>query len=228
MHICAEKDLTREARDLVRRYRAQIERYIRRHPEWAESFSPVQAKKHSPIIVKEMSKVAELCGVGPMAGVAGAIAEFMGRRLARLSEEIIIENGGDIFMHTRRERKVCIFAGRSKFSEKVALKISPSDQPYGIATSSGTVGHSYSAGVSDATVIISGSALLSDALATATANIVKGKKDILKGLDFARKINGVKGVLIILKDDIGIWKCEIEYNPKGYKFLFPEQNINSS
>ncbi len=209
LNIWASCDLKTKANALLKKYRGQIERYIRKYPQWQESFMPVEPKKNAPSIVKEMSAAAKLCGVGPMAAVAGAMAEFIGKNLSRFSAEIIVENGGDIFLQSSKERLIPVFAGRSKLSEKVNLKLLSSLEPYGIATSSGTVGHSYSKGRTDASVVVSNSAILSDAAATAVANMVNRKEDIKKGLNFARKILGVKGAVIILKNKIGIWNCEI-------------------
>ncbi len=210
LNIYADCNLKAKSCELVKRYRTQVERYIAKYPYWQESFLPVEVKGDAPSIVKEMSKAASLCGVGPMAAIAGAIAEFIGKNLLRFSTEIIVENGGDIFLQSSEERLLSIFAGRSRLSEKIGLKLLPSLKPYGVATSSGAVGHSYSAGKANAAVVVSNSAILSDAAATATANIIREKKDIKKGLNFAKKIRGVLGAIIILKDDLGIWNCEIK------------------
>lgn len=209
LHIYADCNLKAKAGALVKRYREQIERYIAKYPHWQESFLPVEPKENAPSIVKEMSKAASLCGVGPMAAIAGAIAEFIGKSLLRFSTGLIVENGGDIFLQSNEERLLSIFAGRSRLSEKIGLKLLPSLKPYGVATSAGAVGHSYSAGKANAAVVVSNSAILSDAAATATANIIREKKDIKKGLNFAKKIRGVLGAIIILKDDLGVWNCEI-------------------
>lgn len=209
LNIYADCKLKVEGTKLLKRYRSQVERYINRYPQWGESFLPIEAKRNAPSIVKEMSEVASLCGVGPSAAVAGAIAEFIGKKLLKFSPEIVVENGGDIFLQSNRERFISVFAGPSKLSEKIALKLLSSVKPYGIATSSATVGHSYSKGRTDATVVISNSAVLSDAAATALGNMVKEKRDIKKALNFARGIPGLKGAVIIFEDILGIWNCEI-------------------
>jgi len=139
-----------------------------------------------------------------MAAVAGAIAEYVGRELLEYSPEVIAENGGDIFIRSLSPRTVRIYAGKSSLSNKIALEISPEDTPLGICTSSGTVGHSLSYGKADAVVIISPSASLADAVATATGNLVKTETDIQVGLEFSKKIPGVKGTLIIINDKIGV------------------------
>lgn len=164
-----------------------------------------QKKLHIPKIVNEMIKAGQKVNVGPMASVAGAIAEYVGKDLMKSSKEIIVENGGDIFMKISKPKTVGIYAGKSVFSEKLALEISPSDTPMGICTSSGTVGHSLSFGKADAVVILSKSTALADSCATATGNLIKTEKDIEKGVNFAKNISGITGVLIIKNDKISLW-----------------------
>ncbi len=158
-----------------------------------------------------MVQAANLCGVGPMAAVAGAIAEFVGRELLNYSSEVIVENGGDIFIKSNKERMVSIFAGESPLSQKIILKIEVQKNFIGICTSSGTVGPSLSFGEADAVTVISDSVLLADAAATALGNIIKSEEDIRKGLIYAQKIKGIKGVVIIKEDKMGLWG-EINFN----------------
>jgi hypothetical protein len=138
-----------------------------------------------------------------MAAVAGAIAEFVGKELLKYSGQLIIENGGDIFIKTDKERTIMIYAGDSPLSNKVFIKIKPEDMPAGVCTSSGTVGHSLSFGKADACVIIAQSAVLADAVATAACNRIKEKKDIAPSLEFAISIKGVRGAIAILGKNLG-------------------------
>jgi len=112
--------------------------------------------------------------IGASANVAGAIAEIIGRKFLPLSEEIFIENGGDIFMNLKNEVKIGIYAGKSPFSMKIGIKIKR-ENPAGIATSSGTVGHSFSYGDADAVTIISNSSAFSDGAATYFGNLIKSR-----------------------------------------------------
>ncbi|MCK5434567.1 MAG: UPF0280 family protein, partial [Dehalococcoidales bacterium] len=77
--------------------------------------------------------------------------------------------------------------------------------PLGICTSSGTVGHSLSYGKADAVVVLSKSATLADAAATAIGNLIVQAGDIPNGLEFANGIDGLKGVIIIKGDKVGLW-----------------------
>jgi ApbE superfamily uncharacterized protein (UPF0280 family) len=205
LYIRAASNLERKAYKLVLKYRQALEGYIARHPIFLTSLEPVAATRDTPRIAREMIKMTERVGVGPMAAVAGAIAEFVGNELLAFSPEVIVENGGDIYLKTTRKRVVGVYAGSSPLTGKIGLEINPGDTPLGICTSSGTVGHSLSFGKSDATVIMAKSATLADAAATAIGNMIIEPEDITKGIEFAHGIDGLTGVVIILGDKIGMW-----------------------
>jgi ApbE superfamily uncharacterized protein (UPF0280 family) len=152
-----------------------------------------------------MAEAARAAHVGPMAAVAGAIAEAVGNDLLLYSPEVIVENGGDIYMKSLQQRHVGIYAGSSPFTGKIALKISPEDTPLGICTSSGTVGHSLSLGVADAVIVLAPSTALADALATAIGNRIKKSEDIDTEIKKARETEGITGLVIIKDDRIGFW-----------------------
>ncbi|MBU0671658.1 MAG: UPF0280 family protein [Candidatus Margulisbacteria bacterium] len=202
--ILADKNLYDKALAYVVKYRAEIERYIAVDPQFAKTFSPHRVRYDAPPIVKEMAKAARRAKVGPMAAVAGTIAQFVGKDLLEFSDELIVENGGDIFLKIKQPRKVGLFAGSSPFSEKIGLEIEPREEPFAVCTSSGTVGHSFSFGQADAVVVIARSAPLADAAATAIGNVIKEVTDIGNGLKLAKKIRGLDGVLIVKDDQIGV------------------------
>lgn len=203
--IRCKENLARKALKSILKYRSIIEEYINRNPIFKTSLEPIPCPEDVPLIVKEMIKATQCVGVGPMAAVAGAIAEFVGLDLLKYTPEVIVENGGDIFMKTEKIRRIGIYAGKSIFTKKIALEISPEKTPIGICTSSGTFGHSLSLGRADAAVVISQSAILADAAATAIGNLIQDEYDIPKGIEFAQKIKGIIGVLIIKNEKMGIW-----------------------
>ncbi len=210
LYIRTLENLSGVALRILLKHRKYLEEYIVSHPFFAASFAPVVVEEHAPLIVREMASASLLAGVGPMASVAGAIAQLLGQELSEMTEEVIIENGGDNYLHSSKERVVAIYAGLSPLSGKVGLRIFPEDMPMGICTSSGTVGPSISLGKSDAAVVVSRSAALADAAATAVGNVVKSADDIPAGLEIARKIAGVTGAVVIKGDKIGVWgKLEI-------------------
>jgi uncharacterized protein len=201
--ILAESNLYDKALAFTLKYRTQLEAYIQNDQKFLKALSPHRIQYDAPPIAKAMAEAARKVRVGPMAAVAGAFAEFVGRDLRHFTDEIIVENGGDIFLKLNQPRKVGIYAGSSPFSEKIALEVDPRPKPFSVCTSSGTVGHSLSFGKADAVVVIAASALLADAAATAIGNVVKEISDIENGLKLAKKIRGLDGVLIIKDDQMG-------------------------
>ena len=205
LYIRAQRNLKDKALKSVLKHRAPLEKYIEHHPLFLTALEPYQAEKDVPAIVKEMAKASQIAGIGPMAAVAGAIAEVVGKDLLAFSPEIIVENGGDIFIKTSKKRLVGIYAGQSPFTGKIALEIRPQETPSGICTSSATVGHSLSLGSADAVIALSPSTALADAIATAIGNMVKDIEDIPKAIEKAQKIENLHGIVIIKGDKIGIW-----------------------
>jgi ApbE superfamily uncharacterized protein (UPF0280 family) len=203
--IRAATNLRRKAYKLVLKYRDILERYIERHPTFLTSLEPVSVGDDAPHIIKSMAEATAKVGIGPMASVAGAIAEFVGNELLVFSPEIIVENGGDIYLKSLRQRLVGIYAGESPLTGKIGLKINGEDTPLGICTSSGTVGHSLSYGKADAVIALSKSAILADAAATAIGNLIIQSNDISNGVEFAKGIEGLRGVIIIKDDNMGLW-----------------------
>ena len=194
-----------QTQKILSNLRDQIGNYINNYPLFKNTLLPYPQDADAPKIIRSMIEAANRCGVGPMAAVAGAIAEFVGKELSNYSSEVIVENGGDIFIKSDKIRKVSIFAGESPLSQKIIFEIKAQKNYIGICTSSGTVGPSLSFGKADAVTIISDSVSLADAAATAVGNIIKTKEDIDRGLSYAQKIQRVKGVVIIKDDKMGLW-----------------------
>jgi ApbE superfamily uncharacterized protein (UPF0280 family) len=205
LYILARTPLEQEAEEAVITFRQQLESYLTEQPLFVGSLVPLPPDPRAPEIVREMLAAAHKAGVGPMAGVAGAMAEFVGKALLAHTPEVVVENGGDIFLKISTERKAGIFANRSPLNMRVGIRVPPERTPIGICTSSGTVGHSTSFGKADAVCVISRSTALADAAATAVGNLVQGKGDIERALEAGRKIPGVEGMVIIVADALGAW-----------------------
>jgi ApbE superfamily uncharacterized protein (UPF0280 family) len=204
LYILADSDLSDLAFRSALRCRMQIEQYIRIHPEFRTSLVPVSLDAYAPDIVKDMLKASATAGVGPMASVAGAIAEHVGKELTRESANVMVENGGDIYLNVEENILIGIFAGDSPLTGRIALSIDANETPVGICTSSGTVGHSLSFGIADAVCIKSKSSALADAVATSVGNLIRKKSDVKKGLARAMSIPGVLGVLIVIDDTLAV------------------------
>jgi len=203
LFVLASSNLESQTREVAIKYRREIENYIQSNPKFREALKPILFDKNAPEIIKKMMSVSEICKVGPMAAVAGTIAQYIGKDLLEFSKEVVVENGGDIFIKSAQDRKFSIFCGNSTLSGKIGLLIKAKNSPLGVCTSSGTVGHSLSFGKADAVTVISKEAALADAAATAICNAVNSKEDIEKALNLSKSIEGIMGCVIIIDDKIG-------------------------
>lgn len=210
LHIQASRDVTTEARATVLLLRSQLEDYIRLHPLFLTTLAPMPLDSHAPPLVRQMLAAGQSAGVGPMAAVAGAIAEKVGQTLLRQDvDELIVENGGDIFIYRRCDCQVAVFAGRSPLSGRIGLRLTPEQLPLGVCCSSATVGHSLSLGAADAVVALARDTALADAAATRIGNEVasarQGRDSIGPALETARMIPGLLGAVVIQGDRLGAW-----------------------
>ena len=205
LYIRARHDLTEKAHEIVVEQRALLEDYIRHHPGFATAMEPFPVENGAPEIVREMAEAASKVGVGPMAAVAGAIAERVGSELLKLSPEVLVENGGDIYLKSLKKRRVGIYTGKPPFDGRIALEVRASETPLGVCTSSGTVGHSFSSGSADAVIVLAPCTALADAAATAIGNMVREEADTDRGTASAREVEGLRGVAIIKNDKMALW-----------------------
>lgn len=203
--IRADRRLDRHAHEEVVSARARIERFIDQYPDFATTLKPWRDETIAPEIIRTMIHCGRAAGVGPMAAVAGAVAESVGRGLLNRCKQVIVENGGDIFMCTEQSVVAGLFAGGSPLSMKVGVQVPGSPAGIGLCTSSATVGHSLSTGMADAVCVISPSCPLADAAATAIGNRIKAPEDIQTAIAFGRKIAGVAGMVVVVGEKMGAW-----------------------
>jgi hypothetical protein len=203
--VSSSRDLTQQTRDRVYHYRRQLEDYIRSKSDFLSTLLPYPEDPFAPEIIREMISVTRMFGVGPMAAVAGAIAQFVGSDLLSHTEEVIVENGGDIFVKTKRPTTVSIFAGTSRLSNKLGLIIHPEEMPTGICTSSATVGHSLSLGAADAVCIVAKSASMADAAATALGNRITNRSKLKSVVESMREFKDIKGGVVIIGKTMATW-----------------------
>lgn len=193
------------AKEALSTCRSCLTDHLQTEPNFQESLTPLAPQPQDPPLILKMKAAAALAGVGPMAAVAGAVAETVGLQLKSTNPDVIVENGGDLYLDLIHERRVLIYAGTSPLSGRLALHILPEDTPLGICTSSGRFGHSLSFGQADAVVILSPSAALADAIATAAANRIHTPEDLNTAVEFAAQIPGVTGALAILDHHLALW-----------------------
>ncbi len=203
LQVYSPVDVSAAIRHSLHQHRAVLQSYIRSHPRFATSLEPLPMDPQAPPMIAAMLQAAAATGVGPMAAVAGAIAQHVAQDAAADSSDIIVENGGDIYMHSQRECKATIYGGDSPLSSQLTLALA-GGRSYGICTSSGTVGHSLSLGKADAVAVVAHDAVLADAAATAVANRIQCAEDIADGLHHACSIPGVEGAVILLGQKVGI------------------------
>lgn len=186
--------------------RFQLEKYIHDFPEFASSFTPLKIPSNSPSVAIKMCEAATIAEVGPMAAVAGAFSEYIGRTIQEKYpvKEIVVENGGDIYMSLKDDIILSIYAGNSALSGKVGLKIPYRSTPLGICTSAGNVGPSFSFGKADAVMICCKDCALADAYATTFGNRVKTPADISQAIKLAQKCKEIISAVIICQDKMGI------------------------
>ena len=207
-----EKRYIETAKNELTQRRNDLERFARWHPYFLvtlESYPVEEAEVGNnsiPKVVRRMIESAGKFGLGPMSAVAGTLAEFAVEAMRDAGATYaMVDNGGDVALISDREILVGIYAGESPFSNKIALKLKPSAALVGICTSSGTVGHSISFGHADAATVISNSASLSDAAATALCNSVTDAQSIPTAFHSINQVEGIEGALVIYKDKLATW-----------------------
>jgi uncharacterized protein len=209
--ILAERDLTRDALARIVDLRNGLQKYAESHDGFLAALEPVKADADAPEVVKRMCRAALSWEVGPMAAVAGAFAEMVGEALLARSKEVIVENGGDIFIATRVPRDIGIYAGpKSPFLGKLTVQVRPDSGIRGVCTSSGTVGHSLSRGKADAVVTFASSAAYADAAATAIGNRIQTKEDVDAVIEAEKDRDALLALVIVIEDRMGAFG-EIEF-----------------
>ncbi len=190
----------------VKELRSEMEAYLLNDPVFGKTFEPHRVEPNAPEIVRWMAEAANRAGVGPMASVAGAFSEMVGRHLMQQFEiqELVVENGGDIFLKINRNLLMSVYAGNSPLSEKIGIEIPASESPLGICTSAGTVGPSVSFGKADAVMIVCKNTALADAFATGFGNLVKTSEDVQRVTQQTEQFPEILSAVIICHDKMGI------------------------
>ena len=203
--IRAERDLADVALAAVEATRGLLTDHIATHPEFATALSPLELPvgEIDPLVAS-MYRAAQLAGVGPMAAVAGTVAQAVAVALGPHTRRVMIENGGDLYIDADREVTIAIYAGQSKLSGKIGLRLEAAELPLAVCTSSGLVGPSLSYGQAQAATVIAADAALADAAATALGNRISSSEEIKPALEWAVSIEGVIGALAIAQDNLGI------------------------
>ncbi|AEE13914.1 ApbE family lipoprotein [Thermodesulfobium narugense DSM 14796] len=200
-----------EARDIVYNLRKDIIEHIERENFFRYSLIPIENTLGEPYIVKVMKNYSKIMNVGPMACVAGAIAQILGEKLFK-GDDLIIENGGDIFIYKKGLVNIRVYTNDEVFKDKIIITVDErhDHKPLGIATSSATIGPSLSFGKTCATLVVSNNCALSDAAATRIANDIKTSHDLKRVLDKYKKMIydfniPILGVVCVIDSNMAIF-----------------------
>lgn len=184
--------------------RLDLELYVRMNPKFEHTLTPVDVPE-KPLVAKLMAEAAVLAKVGPMAAVAGAIADIAVADMLRIGCKVaVVENGGEIMAQANQPVDVAVAAGEEPLSKCFGFRLA--DFPIAVATSSGRFSHAFSFGDAEAAIVFGKNASLADAAATAVGNEVKGEdvqEAIQEGIKRALNIEGVEGVMIIYRGEVG-------------------------
>jgi ApbE superfamily uncharacterized protein (UPF0280 family) len=188
----------------IKKNRKALEEYSEAHPKFLYTLEPLSAPAE-PLVAKLMAEAAEKAKVGPMAAVAGVLADLAVKDMVADGCEVaVVENGGEISAISNMPIDVAVAAGDVPLSKRFGFRLT--EFPIGVATSSGRFSHALSFGDAEAATVFCRNAGLADAAATAVGNVVKGEDcqaAIQAGISKALSIQGVEGVLIIFKGFTG-------------------------
>ncbi len=209
IHVKSDKKIAiKAALEEIKRHRNKLAGYIKQHPDFQYALKPLEVPLDAPCVVYVMAETAKKAGVGPMAAVAGALADLaLEAMLKNGARTAVVEDGGEIAASTSQPVTIAVLSSSSGLSGKFGFSITSEDSPIGIATSSSKTGHAISFGEADSVTVVADNAALADAAATAVCNSVAGvdiEKSIQKGLDKARAIEGVRGAIVTREGHAGL------------------------
>jgi ApbE superfamily uncharacterized protein (UPF0280 family) len=189
----------------IKGHRAELEAHIQRDPVFQLALDPIDVVD-GPEVAMLMAEASRRAGVGPMAAVAGVLADLaVGEMRGAGARVAVVENGGEACFHSDRPTDIAIQAGDTPLSKRVGFRLEAF--PVGVATSSGLFSHALSFGEAEVATIFAENAGIADAVATSVANIVKGddeKAVIEEAVDLGLSIEGVQGVFIIYRGHVGL------------------------
>ena len=188
----------------IERHRRQLEDYIKEHSRFLFSLEPV-AVDSAPEVARLMAEASEKADVGPMAAVAGVLADLAVKEMISAGCKVaVVENGGEVYAISNQPIDIAFAAGDVPLSKEMGFRLK--EFPVGVATSSGQFSHAFSFGDAEAVTIFAVDAGVADAAATAVANLIKGddvQGVIRQAIDKALSIDGVKGVFILYRGVVG-------------------------
>ena len=198
LFIGSKTDLSKTVLSAVENFRSVLDEHIENNPDFHSSLIPIGYNSSESAMIKRMCTAAEKAEVGPMASVAGAFCQTVFEAVQEMTDTLIVENGGDLLVWSKRPRTIALYAGASPLSMKLGLKLAKADPPLGICSSAGTFGHSLSFGKADLALCVSHDVLLADACATRLGNAIKTQADLKPALEEIYSITGIAGAVGII------------------------------
>ncbi|MBN2737782.1 MAG: UPF0280 family protein [Spirochaetales bacterium] len=190
----------------IKTQRRLLEKYIEKHRAFKEALEPIEIRSNAPEIARRMALASELCGTGPMAAVAGAMAQVAVEKSLEQGHEALVENGGDIYAALKQAVVIALYPGKDHpLTGSLALRIEPHDMPLALCSSSSKMGHSLSFGQCDLATVMAVDGALADAAATMACNKVSCEADVDKALGWLEMIPGLRGAIIVKNNKIGLW-----------------------
>lgn len=195
LHVQAHSDLSAKAKDSVFRYRYQVEEYLRQHPAFRETSSPIQIYGSAPEIVRYTDLSSRNTGVAPMSCMSGAMADFVGRDLAVDSANLIVTSGGDAFIKSSFPLEVYLYAGGSPLDGKIVVAMPTLKNCFGISTFVPGRGI-------HAITVLARSACWASAFSKDIGDRLVAGESLLSVLKRAEAYTGVGGIIIIAGETV--------------------------
>ena len=204
--VAAKENFSRELSLLVAGLRGEIQAYMTLDPRFRTSLAPVDILPQASEIVRRMAAGARLAGVGPFAAVAGTIAQLAAEYFKDRSPEMLVENGGDIYIQGCRERIIGLLPDVNS-KAMLGLRIEGDALPLAVCSSSASIGHSLSFGQGELATVLAVDGAFSDAAATALCNMLQTAEDIPLAVKQAQAWAkyGLKGVFVQCGERLGMW-----------------------
>jgi ApbE superfamily uncharacterized protein (UPF0280 family) len=188
----------------IKHHLTQLEEYIQEHPHFLYSLEPVSVDD-GPKVARLMAEASAKADVGPMAAVAGVLADLAVEEMVNAGCKVaVVENGGEVSAMSNQPIDIAFAAGDEPLSREMGFRLK--EFPIGVATSSGRFSHAFSFGDAEAVTVFAVDARVADAAATAVANLITGddvQGVIRHGVDRALSIDGIKGVFILYHGVVG-------------------------
>ena len=204
--ICSDAKLEQEkVYQHIHKYYKIIEVYCQAHPEFKTALSPYAKDSQATQIIQDMIAFSTLAEVGPFAAVAGAVAEYVGRELLGQCDEVIVENGGDIFLKINQDKIIAVYPGEASGMQELLLRIAAREEPFGVASSSAVIGHSLNFGKADVVSVVADNALLADSFATGLSNKIHSDKEAQAVIEQVKIEPSLQAVVIVFDKKLYLW-----------------------